>query len=108
MPIKSINHPAADFNNQYWRSGPEAASAAPTFQATGGTKTIVGSYTIHTFTSSGSLVVTDIGGKGGAMDYLIVASGGGGGSGDPGPGNDAEGGGGGAPRANSSISGVTI
>ena len=38
MPIKSLNHPTADFNNQYWRSGPEAASAAPpgSMEATGG------------------------------------------------------------------------
>ena len=43
---------------------------------TGGTETTSGVYTIHTFTSSGSLVVS---GKSFTADYLVVAGGGGGG-----------------------------
>ena len=43
---------------------------------TGGTETTSGVYTIHTFTSSGSLVVS---GKELTADYLVVAGGGGGG-----------------------------
>ena len=42
----------------------------------GGTETTSGSYTIHTFTSSGSLVVT---GSDITADYLVVGGGGGGG-----------------------------
>ena len=43
------------------------------FDATGGSKTTSGNYTIHTFTSSGSLVVA-----GGSRDleYLVIAGGG--------------------------------
>ena len=43
---------------------------------TGGTQTTSGVYTIHTFTSSGSLIVE---GKSFTADYLVVAGGGGGG-----------------------------
>jgi len=43
----------------------------------GGTVTTSGSYTIHTFTSSGTLTVT--GGAKAGVDYLLVAGGGGGG-----------------------------
>jgi hypothetical protein len=50
--------------------------------ATGGTITTSGGYKIHTFTSSGDLVVN----SGGEVDYLIVAGGGGGGSGGGGAG----------------------
>ena len=45
---------------------------------TGGTKTTSGSYTIHTFTSSGSFSVD--GGSLTGVDYLVVNNGGGGGS----------------------------
>ena len=45
---------------------------------TGGTVTTSGSYTIHTFTSSGTLVVS--GAPKSGIDYLLVAGGGGGGS----------------------------
>ena len=41
--------------------------------ATGGTVTTIGEYRYHTFTSSGTLSVSD----GGAVDYLVVAGGGG-------------------------------
>jgi hypothetical protein len=50
------------------------ASAAIT--ATGGTVTNVGSYRIHTFTSSGTFEVAE----GGDVEYLVVAGGGGGGA----------------------------
>ena len=43
--------------------------------ASGGTTSVVGGYKIHTFTTSGNLVVS----SGGEMDYLIIAGGGGGG-----------------------------
>ena len=45
------------------------------FIATGGTITTVGGYKIHTFTSSGTLTVTN---GTGSVDYLVVAGGGGG------------------------------
>ena len=45
---------------------------------TGGTTTTSGSYTIHTFTSSGTLTVS--GGSKSGIDYLLVAGGGGGGN----------------------------
>ena len=57
-------------------------------QATGGTKTTSGDYTIHSFTSSGTLVVS----SGAAnIEYLVVGGGGGGGQ---------AGGGGGGLRTN--------
>ena len=46
-----------------------------TFSASGGTITTSGSYTYHTFTSSGSCVFT----SSGSIDVLVVAGGGGGG-----------------------------
>jgi hypothetical protein len=49
-----------------------------TFQAAGGTISSLGSYTYHTFTSSGTFVVSS-GLK--TVDYLIIAGGGAGGSG---------------------------
>ena len=58
--------------------------------ATGGTKSTVGSYTLHTFTSSGSLVVSS---GNDDVDFLIVGGGGAGGGGCPG---GSGGGGGGA------------
>ena len=47
-----------------------------TFEATGGTQTTSGAYTIHTFTSSGTFQVTS-----GArnVEYLVIGGGGGGG-----------------------------
>ena len=76
MPIKSINHPAADFNNQYWRSGPEAAGAPPpgAMDASGGniTATPGNGYTYHIFTSSGSLVVSALNGTPGNVEYVVV------------------------------------
>ena len=59
--------------------------------ATGGTATTYGAYEIHTFTSSGTLTVSD----GGSLDYLVVGGGGGGG------GQSGGGGGGGEFRTGS-------
>jgi hypothetical protein len=50
-------------------------AVAPPVSATGGTITTDGSYTVHTFTSSGNFVVS----QGGSVEYLVVAGGGGGG-----------------------------
>ena len=55
------------------------------FSAAGGNTTVDGSYNIHTFTSSGSLVID--GSR--DMDILIVAGGGGGGGGRAGGGGGA-------------------
>jgi hypothetical protein len=56
---------------------------SPTFiQATGGTITTSGDYKIHTFTSSGTFTVTELGNPIGGpndVDYMVVAGGGGGG-----------------------------
>ena len=62
--------------------------------ASGGTITEVGNYRIHTFTSSGTLVVNTLSASGtSTIEYLIVAGGGGGGGGQH---NTTGGGGGGA------------
>ena len=50
--------------------------AAGPISATGGTKTTSGDYTVHTFTSSGSLVVASGAGN---VEYLVIGGGGGGG-----------------------------
>ena len=58
-----------------------AGESGPTFVGvTGGTKSINGSYTVHTFLSSGSLVVSGLTQP--DVQYLIVGGGGGGGAGD--------------------------
>ncbi|MFA5794468.1 MAG: fibronectin type III domain-containing protein [Candidatus Brocadiia bacterium] len=54
----------------------EIVETTPIIKATGGTITYLGSYKIHTFTSSGILNVTD----GGNVEVLVVAGGGGGGA----------------------------
>lgn len=61
----------------------------PAMDATGGTKTTLGSYYLHTFTSSGSFIVTGSGN----VEVLVVAGGGGGAGGYA---TDAQDGGGGA------------
>ena len=66
-------------------------SGPPPLQISGGTKTTHGSYTVHTFTSPGTLTIT--GGTGAPLPsvaFLLVGGGGGGGMG-----NANEGGGGG-------------
>ena len=64
--------------------------------ATGGTVTTSGDYKIHTFTSSGTFTVSEVGNPAGSnsVDYMVVAGGGGGGS--HGPDSGSAGGGGGA------------
>jgi len=56
-------------------SGTEWDQLSNKLTATGGTITISGAYTIHTFTSSGTFTPSTIG----VVDYLVVAGGGGGG-----------------------------
>ena len=58
------------------------------FEATGGTTTIVGSYTYHTFTSDGNFVVSN---ASKSIEFLLVAGGGGGGRGNGGGGGGAGG-----------------
>jgi hypothetical protein len=67
--------------------------------ATGGTIVDTGSYRLHVFTSSNTLVVSDAGRMGGYVEYLTVAGGGGGGYN-----NDGYGGAGGAGGL---LSGIT-
>jgi hypothetical protein len=63
-------------------------SGAAYITATGGTETTCGDYKIHTFTSSGTFTVSELGiPANNNVDYLVVAAGGGGG-------NDVGGGGG--------------
>ena len=98
MSIKSLGNPRSTYNAVCGQTAKGAVTAGHPggITATGGTKSTADGYTTHTFLTSGSFIVSDLGNKGGTVEYLIVAGGGGGGSGDPGPGNDAEGGGGGA------------
>ena len=56
------------------------ASFTP-YVATGGTVTTDGDYKVHTFTSSGTFNITQVG-DAGTLSYLVVAGGGGGGDGD--------------------------
>ncbi len=97
-PLRSLGNINSAFDDFYARTGKEAAGPnipppAP-ISASGGTKTTSGVYTIHTFTSSGSLVVSSTAvGLPNAIEYLVVAGGGGGGC------HSAGGGGGGGYRS---------
>lgn len=62
--------------------------------ATGGTITTDGDYKIHTFTSSGTFSITQIGDNYNTFEYLVIAGGGGGGCDSFGTGDRAGGGGG--------------
>ena len=77
MGIKS-NNPTEAYYNYFGNSGKDAVAGAsqapPPISATGGTKYTYGDYTIHKFTSSGSLVVAS--GED-TCEYIIVAGGGG-------------------------------
>ena len=67
------------------------------FNASGGTITYSGSYKIHTFTSSSTLSVINLGvSPSNSIEYLVVGGGGGAGSNRGGEGYNAMGGGGGA------------
>ena len=65
-------HQTEEYRNGNWYGLSNLTSV------TGGTTTTSGSYTIHTFTSSGTLTVS--GNEKSGVDYLLVAGGGGGGS----------------------------
>ena len=67
------------YNGTSWQS---IGGVSATQSAGSGTTALIGGYRIHTFTSSGSLVVN----SGGEVDYLVVAGGGGAGSGGGGAG----------------------
>ena len=66
-----------------WQAGVDG-TVEPSYQATGGTITTVGSYKYHTFTSSGTFQVTSL--ASGSMEYMIVAGGAGGAGGHGGGG----------------------
>jgi hypothetical protein len=77
---------------EYWDPATSSWIALGEFNATGGTITEVGGFRYHTFTTSGSFLITS-GSK--SIDYLIVAGGGGGGiSIETNPFGDGAGGGG--------------
>ncbi len=87
-----IRHNTTTGYIEYWDTGTSQWLGIGAFAATGGTVTTVGSYTYHTFTSSGNFNVS-AGAK--LVDILIVAGGGGGG----GSGVNGGGGGGGGGEA---------
>ena len=106
MGLRSLNNPASEFDDRFANTGTDAVTPAPVagMVASGGnvTRTYTDSgkkYRAHIFTASGSLVVTDIGGYGAGIEYLVVAGGGGGGG--------TGGGGGGAGGLRTAVPGVT-
>ena len=81
-----------------------AAGPQGPFEASGGTESTSGSYTIHTFLTSSALTVT--GGETKAFDYLILAGGAGGGNiGGGGAGGDNSAAAGTAGTANTGVGG---
>ena len=91
MGLRSQNNPQASFRDVFSATGRDAVNAAPPgialegHTATGG---VIGDYVVgntiyrtHTFTSSGTFNVTDIGNVDSTVDYLVVGGGGGGGGG---------------------------
>ena len=91
-----IRHNSTTGYLEYWDINTSQWLGIGAFAATGGTVTTVGSYTYHTFTSSGNFTVS-AGAK--AADILIVAGGGGGG----GSGANGGGGGGGGGLVSTSV-----
>ena len=86
MGLRSLNNPASEFDDVFANTGTDAVAGPPKagMVASGGnvtrTYTDCGvKYRAHIFTASGSLVVTDVGGYGAGIEYLVVAGGGGGG-----------------------------
>ena len=77
-------------------NSPVRSDRVPPFSASGGTKTTYGSYTVHSFLSSGSFVVENAPDSL-TCDILVVGGGGAGGSGDAGA-YEAGGGGAGGMR----------
>jgi len=93
----------ATSNNNVWRNvGNGTTDIEPINYptATGGTVTTSGNYKIHTFTSSGTFTVSDLGNQGTTFDFLVVAGGGGGG------GSFGGGGGAGGYRTSAGTSGA--
>ena len=106
MGLRSLNNPASEFDDRFANTGTDAVAGPPKagMVASGGnvTQTYTDSgvkYRAHIFTASGSLVVTDVGGYGANIEYLVVAGGGGGGG--------TGGGGGGAGGVRTAVPGVT-
>ena len=85
MALRSLNNPIASFIDYLAKTGTDAA-AVP-FSVSGGTEYVYDGKRIHSFTASGSLVVTGSG----SVDVILI--GGGGGSGGA-PGGAGSGGGG--------------
>ena len=81
MSIKSLGNPRSTYNAVWGQTakGAVAAGHPGGITATGGTKSTADGYTTHTFLTSGSFIVSDLGSKGGTVEYLIVGGGGGGG-----------------------------
>ena len=106
MGLRSINNPTSSFKDPYSEtkeyvaaSGGGGGGGSP-ISATGGTKYTYGDYTIHKFTSSGSLVVAS---GSNTCNYIIV--GGGGGTGCPNhPAGHSPGGGGAGCLHDNSVS----
>ena len=66
---------SATNNANVWINIGTGTGDMPPMTGSGGTVTTVGSYTVHTFTSSANFVVT---GSSGSVDYFMIAGGGGG------------------------------
>ena len=64
------------FNVSGFGSFPNRGPSVPFIEATGGTVTTSGDYKIHTFTSSGTFQVTEVGDVG-VVEVLLIAGGGG-------------------------------
>ena len=118
MGIKALGNDSEDFVNKFIRAivsdstGKDAAAAGPQPAASGliATGGIVNDYTsgddvyrAHIFTSSGNFTVTQLGGYGNTVEYLVVGGGGGGGGAG---GANAGSGGGGAGGLRTNLPGV--
>ena len=87
-PLRSLGNILSAFDDFYARTGKDAAAAAAV--ASGGTKYVYGSKTLHAFTSSDTFQAFE------ALNIDVLAIGGGGGTGgSPGGAGSAGGGGGG-------------
>ena len=74
MALRSLGNSIASFVDYLAKTGTDASGTTSSLTATGGTITTSGLYTIHTFTSSGTVSVTSGVGE---VEYLVVAGGGG-------------------------------
>jgi len=86
MGIRSLGNPTESYNAVWSASGKGAVTPAPStspISATGGTKTTSGLYTIHSFTSPGTFVVSSGNDN---IQYLVIGAGGGGSMGGGGAG----------------------